>query len=594
MNILRLAFLVWAMHAFTPLFATTIVPFAHLGEATFQSGAVVLAVAMYPVETLDNNMTYKDMAFRVTAVVKGPLEMGQEFLLRPFSKHNETFAIDVAGDFDPAAGKTYLLFLSPQGTVWRSPMLNYYVFEELKINGQSYLVPFSGAGIEIMPHPDGVVPEPLAIYLAGELLPTLQVFASGTATAWSTTALRTFQLPDNTLSERALADYCDFKLGSSVALARWQNPAANVYFDDTGLPAGFSATLTSILATMKASYTGIQPMNAGQTSFVPNCVGGTAAGLTSNFLAFCNSSLGGSQAILVMFDDPCNEIAPLSGCSGVLGMGGSYSFTPTHTYKGDVWQNAGYGYLIINDGVPACFSGTPFARFFTHELTHAYRMDHISTTAPGAPGQNMNPSCCNAINTLDMDCMNYTYDIALPVELTSFTVQRKSEKAALLRWATATENNNAYFSLEHATDGIFFSPLARVEAANDHSGGQYKWLDTHVLPGLNYYRLSQTDRDGRLTNLGLRSLRFNLPATLRIVPSPISRENAGAVEINCSELLEGVLDIISPDGRIVHSQTLLLEAGQHQIPLSSSLAAGIYRAVLRSGQQLESFGFSKL
>jgi len=589
-----LAFLVWATYACTPLFATTIIPFAHLGEATLQSSAVVLAVAMFEVESPMNGMIYRDMQFQVKSVVKGNLEPGQEFGLRPYSKFNEACAIDIAGDFDPVVGKTYLLFLTPHGTVWRAQMLTYYVFEEMSSGGQILLAPLSGAGIEAMARPDGVLPEPLAVYQKDALLSTLRAYATGDPAAWQAELLQTYDLPDHLAMERVAPEYCDFKLGSSVDLARWQNAAPNVYYDDTSVPAGFDATLTSILTTMSTAYTGIAPVNAGQVSYVPTCAGGSAVSFASNFISFNDVFLNASQSVLIMFEDPCDEISGPVGCSGVLAIGGSYSFSATHTFKDEAWKNSGYGYLIVNNGVPECMTGLPFILLMIHEMTHVYRMDHISTTPPGAPLQNMNPVCCNPINTLDLNCMNYAYGSALPVELSSFTAQRKGERQALLSWKTASEINNDYFTLEHATDDRVFTPLSQVDAANVNTGGYYEWTDKQVFPGLNYYRLSQTDLDGNLSNLGIRSVQFDIPASIRILPNPIARDNAGTIEINCSALFEGALDIVSPDGRIVHTRILSLEPGRHQLAITPALAAGIYRAVLRNGQQVESVGFSKL
>lgn len=594
MKNLYLAFLVWATYACTPLSATTIIPFAHLGEATLQSSAVVLAVAMYQVETPYNGMIYRDMQFQVKSVVKGNLEAGQEFGLRPYSKFNDIGALDIAGDFDPVVGKTYLLFLTPHGTVWRAQMLTYYVFEELSSAGQSFLAPLSGAGIETVPRPDGILPEPLAVYQKDALITVLRNYANGNPADWQAASLQTYDLPNDLAAERVAPDYCDFRLGSSVDLARWQNAAPNVYYDDTSVPIGFNATLTTILTTMSTAYTGIAPVNAGPVSYVPNCTGGSAISFASNFIPFSDASLNGAQSILIMFEDPCNEIAGPVGCSGVLAIGGSYSFSTTHTFKGEEWRNSAYGYLLVNNGVPECLTGLPFINLMIHELTHTFRLDHISTAPPGAPGQNMNPICCNNINTLDLNCMNYAYGSALPVELSHFTAQRKGARQALLSWKTASEINNDYFTLEHATvDGIF-TPLAQVDAANVNSGGQYEWTDKQVFPGLNYYRLSQTDQDGNLSNLGIRSVRFDMPASIRVLPSPIARDNAGTIEIICSELLEGVLDIVSPDGRIVDTRVLSLETGVHQLTITPALAAGIYRAVLRNGEQVTAIGFSKM
>lgn len=280
-------------------------------------------------------------------------------------------------------------------------------------------------------------------------------------------------------------------------------------------------------------------------------------------------------------------------CSGVLAKGGSFAFFSTHTFKGESWRNAGYGFLIVNNGVTACMTPTQYQQLLTHELTHAYRLDHISTTSPGAPGQNMNPICCNAINTLDVDCMNYSYDIALPVELTRFTAKRKNDKEALISWTTATETDNGYFSLEHSADGKTFSALTRVPAQGDQTGAQYDWIDNNPFPAVNYYRLLQYDLDGRVTNLGLRTLRFENAFSLKVMPSPVPRKAAGTLQITAARSSEGVLEIIRSDGQVMHTENLGPAPGQQQFDLPASLPAGTYRAVFRTPSGTASAGFSK-
>jgi len=90
----------------------------------------------------------------------------------------------------------------------------------------------------------------------------------------------------------------------------------------------------------------------------------------------------------------------------------------------------------------------------------------------------------------------FEFDQALPVELTSFTAIPEG-KTAHLRWATATETNNDYFSIEHSTDGRYFSEVGRVRGAGT-SQEAHHYDFVHGLPGkgLNYYRLDQHDLDG--------------------------------------------------------------------------------------------------
>lgn len=574
--------------AFFPctLSATTIVPFAHLGEATYYSDAVVLARATQEQDSrTPGGMTFREVTFQVKNLVKGPFQAGDEFVLRPESWFTDDFAMDVAGDFAPEIGKTYLLWLRPHQGVWRAQMLSWYVFEERITPSGALLIPFSSSGMEAAARPDGVVPEPLGVYDRDELIQALRHALTG---AWTAPLRR--NLPAGMLEERTAPAYCDFSLGASTYLCRWQNPALNVYYAQTGAPPGFGTSLDNILNTMKASYTAILPSNQGQVSFTSDCVGGAATSATSNFLTFCNATLSGTSSVLIIFNDPCSEIDDLASCVGVLARGGSFAYTSTHTFKGESWRDAGYGFVIVNNGVTACYpSSTNYQQLITHELTHAYRMDHISTSDPGASGQNMNPNCCNPINTLDVNCMNYTYDIALPLELTQFDVQKKNKQEALVSWTAGATTGSGRFILEHSPEGRHFSELASMPIGNGH----FEWLDQHPFAGLNYYRLLQMDADGTVHHLGWRSMRFEQEVSLKVLPNPVGRNDPGMLEMNAPPDAEVQVEIIRSDGVVVSKETWVPSSDMQRMPLPVSLHPGLYRVVASIGKQVVSTVFVK-
>ncbi len=84
----------------------------------------------------------------------------------------------------------------------------------------------------------------------------------------------------------------------------------------------------------------------------------------------------------------------------------------------------------------------------------------------------------------------------LPVEMTYFTA-RADEQHSLLEWATASEENNSHFEVEHGTDGIRFSSIGLVDG-NGYSAVVHNYQFIHRTPqfGTNYYRLKQVDFDG--------------------------------------------------------------------------------------------------
>lgn len=96
--------------------------------------------------------------------------------------------------------------------------------------------------------------------------------------------------------------------------------------------------------------------------------------------------------------------------------------------------------------------------------------------------------------------------VPLPVELYSFQGHFE-EGANVLTWITKSESNNAYYSVEHSVDGINWNLLGNYEGAGNSSKTlEYTYKDYNFIDGLNYYRLYQTDFDGKRVLLGSVSI----------------------------------------------------------------------------------------
>lgn len=96
--------------------------------------------------------------------------------------------------------------------------------------------------------------------------------------------------------------------------------------------------------------------------------------------------------------------------------------------------------------------------------------------------------------------------LLLPITLLRFDAERNGADAQLT-WSTASEENNAYFTLEKSLDGGTWQPLAQEAGCGTcYYENQYSWIDEDINPGTHTYRLWQTDTDGTRTYCGERSL----------------------------------------------------------------------------------------
>ena len=87
----------------------------------------------------------------------------------------------------------------------------------------------------------------------------------------------------------------------------------------------------------------------------------------------------------------------------------------------------------------------------------------------------------------------------LPIELVSFTAEVATNNDIRLNWSTASEHNNAYFTIEHTFDGVTETVAEVAAQGGDGEGADYSYLHVNQSVGTHYYRLHQTDFDGTTT-----------------------------------------------------------------------------------------------
>jgi len=209
------------------------------------------------------------------------------------------------------------------------------------------------------------------------------------------------------------------------------------------------------------------------------------------------------------------------------------------------------------------------------DLTNSNSSQNDAANAVYQAAINMGYSYANrlAIHTRYV-AAGYTMPAApLPVELLRFEAAR-SGSAAVLDWATATENNNDFFTLERSADGVRFEAIAQVKGAgNSPVEHRYTYVDRKPLGGINYYRLQQTDFDGKTSNSNVVSVRFDdKAATLLLYPNPVSDELTVVLPVST-----GVISIMDTDGKVVFSQNVGNDTARTStaIPLEG-LASGFY------------------
>lgn len=163
---------------------------------------------------------------------------------------------------------------------------------------------------------------------------------------------------------------------------------------------------------------------------------------------------------------------------------------------------------------------------------------------------------------------------ALPVELVYFKAKEIENRVVRLDWQTESETNNSFFTVEKSRDARVWTEVNRIDGAvASASVLNYQSFDRKVETGKTYYRLKQTDVDGKFT---YSSIAF---VTIADHPKSIVYPNPASDEV----MLEGDpaeidnLDIIDDQGRNVTNQIQVstINKGSKKLILEN-LLPGIY------------------
>lgn len=87
----------------------------------------------------------------------------------------------------------------------------------------------------------------------------------------------------------------------------------------------------------------------------------------------------------------------------------------------------------------------------------------------------------------------------LPIELTAFEANCIDDnKKTEIKWTTASETNNNFFTIEKSYDGSVYENLAEIPSQDGNSTIEqnYSYIDAVPYNGITYYRLKQTDYNG--------------------------------------------------------------------------------------------------
>lgn len=184
-----------------------------------------------------------------------------------------------------------------------------------------------------------------------------------------------------------------------------------------------------------------------------------------------------------------------------------------------------------------------------------------------------------------------TGDGVLPIRLLSFT-GKNSGGINTLKWSTATETDNDYFTLERSFNGSYFEPIAQIDGAgNSTSTINYSYVDKKTVVGVTYYRLKQTDFNQKVSYLGIVALYSKTGKAMEYTnlrPNPASQNFY--VDLVSYENATLTFEIRDVSGKVVRSHNASVNQGENSIETSlEGLENGLYFVNVRDEKSGDSF-----
>jgi|GEM_PF-1034148 len=110
----------------------------------------------------------------------------------------------------------------------------------------------------------------------------------------------------------------------------------------------------------------------------------------------------------------------------------------------------------------------------------------------------------------------------LPIVLLQFDA-RINRNNVDVNWTTASELNNDFFTVEKSMDGNEWTTAGIIDGAgNSTIARTYFYSDRNPFPGISYYRLKQTDFDGKTSYSSTVSVNMHDVNDIVVFPNPSS------------------------------------------------------------------------
>ncbi len=120
----------------------------------------------------------------------------------------------------------------------------------------------------------------------------------------------------------------------------------------------------------------------------------------------------------------------------------------------------------------------------------------------------------------DLTSCNFPISV-LPVSWQSISVSLQSNNSVSINWVVDQQINSKDYTIEHSADGQTWSDIGTIESTGNTTSAQaYSFNDINPFSGSTYYRIRQTDFDGKTNFSLIKTITINATNQVAIWPNP--------------------------------------------------------------------------
>ncbi|HTB05887.1 MAG TPA: T9SS type A sorting domain-containing protein [Bacteroidia bacterium] len=241
--------------------------------------------------------------------------------------------------------------------------------------------------------------------------------------------------------------------------------------------------------------------------------------------------------------------------------------------------------LTVANDADIMFGGFGFVTFITGDVNASYATSTAGTYA--APSQLYGATDIEVERTglslLQLNAKWYigtsnTTTSPLPIKLLSFNaVYGNTENIVNVNWITASEINNKLFTVQRSIDGVTYDDITTVPGAgNSNQTLNYAAIDPNPIPGIDYYRLKQTDYDGTFSYSDVVPVNVTSSEVLTLFPNPVT---SSSLMLSYYVPATAQMDVKIYDiaGQEMAAYSTTMEKGNNTFTIDASkFAGGVY------------------